>query len=81
MLSGAAGLPKPLRKAAKEDHFLQPISEMAIKLHAYRGDEPGIGHRQAEMPNVTRQEAELILNVAGAVGNYLKSALTGDAAA
>jgi hypothetical protein len=75
VLTGAADLPKALRKAASAGYIPSPISEMVIKLYAYRGDEPGVSHGQAETPDVTRHEAELILNVAGAVGNYLKSAI------
>ncbi len=75
VLTGAPDLPKALKKATNTGHIPHPISEMTTKLYAYRGDEPGVGHGQAELPDVTRQEAELILNVAGAIGSYLKSAL------
>jgi len=81
VLTGAADLPKALRKAANAGHIPQPIAEMVVKLYAYRGDEPGVSHGQAEIPDVTPQEAELILNVAGAVGNFLKWHFAAQAAA
>ena len=67
-----------LKKAAGAGRLPKPIAEMIIKLYAYRGDEPGVSHGQAELPDGSRQEAELILNVAGAVRSYLKSALQTD---
>jgi hypothetical protein len=75
VLTRTSDLPKALKKAANAGHIPRPIAEMVTKLYAYRGDQPGVSHGQAEIPDVTRQEAELILNVVGAVGNFLKSAL------
>jgi hypothetical protein len=65
-------------RPASAGHVPAPISELVIKLYADRGDEPGVGHGQATIPDVTRSEAELILNLAGAVGNYLKTAIQVD---
>ena len=75
VLTGAPDLPKALKKAAGAGHIPHAIAEMVVKLYAYRGDEPGVGHGQPDLPDVSRQEAELILNVAGAIGSYLKAAL------
>ena len=75
-LASGNDLPKVLRRLAQEGHIPKPIAEMVIKLYAYRGDEPGISHAGAELPEVGVEEAELLFNLAGAIGTYLRAKLS-----
>jgi hypothetical protein len=74
-LTGEADLPKALRRAVAEGLITKPLDEVVIKLYAYRGNEPGVGHGQAEVPRVGREEAELLLNLAGSLGKFLNEKL------
>ncbi len=74
-LAGGSDLVKELRRLAREDHIPKPITEMVIKLYAYRGNEPGIAHAGPEAPDVGKEEAELLLNLAGSIGAYTRAKL------
>lgn len=76
-LGGGTDLVKELRKLSQEGHIPKPITEMVIKLYAYRGDEPGIAHAGPEDPDVGKEEAELLFNLAGTIGAYMRSKLSG----
>jgi hypothetical protein len=75
-LTGEADLPKALRRAVAGGLVHRPLDEVALKLYAYRGNEPGVGHGQSQPPRVGREEAELLFNLAGAIGKYLKEKVT-----
>lgn len=75
-LAGGTDLVKELRKLSREGHVPKPIAEMAVKLYAYRGDEPGIAHAGPEAPDVGKEEAELLFNLAGSIGAYMRSKLS-----
>jgi hypothetical protein len=77
-LSGEPQLPQALRRAVAMGLITKPLDEVVLKLYAYRGNEPGVGHGRAEVPRVGRQEAELLFNLAGALGKYLREKLTVD---
>jgi hypothetical protein len=76
-LAGGNDLVKALRKLATQGHVPRPIAEMVIKLYAYRGDEPGISHAAQTPPKVDRLEAELLFNLAGAIGAFMRAKLSG----
>jgi hypothetical protein len=75
-LTGGTDLVKELRNLAREGHIPKPIAEMVIKLYAYRGDEPGIAHAGPETPDVGKDEAELLFNLAGSIGTYMRAKLS-----
>jgi hypothetical protein len=75
-LAGGNDLVKALRKLATQGHIPRPIVEMIIKLYAYRGDEPGISHAAQTPPKVDRLEAELLFNLAGAIGAFMRAKLS-----
>lgn len=75
-LAGGTDLVKELRKLSREGHIPKPIAEMVVKLYAYRGDEPGIAHSGPEAPDVGKEEAELLFNLAGSIGAYMRSKLS-----
>lgn len=77
-LTGGSDLVKELRRLAREDHIPKPIAEMVIKLYAYRGDEPGIAHAGPETPDVGKEEAQLLFNLAGSIGAYLRAKLSSE---
>lgn len=80
-MTGERDLPRAVKKAASAGRIPKPLDEMVVKLYAYRGNEPGVGHGQADAPAVRRAEAELLFNLAGSIGSYLRAALTDDAGA
>lgn len=49
------------RKAGK---IKPPLDGLFDKLYAFRGNEPGVAHGPTKLPNVTFEEAELVLGVA-----------------
>jgi hypothetical protein len=53
----------------------RPIDDLAIKLYAYRGNEPGVAHGSPDAPDVTEDEAWLIYNLCAALAAYLAKAL------
>jgi hypothetical protein len=75
-LTGGTDLVKALRNLARDGRIPKPIAEMVIKLYAYRGDEPGIAHAGPETPDVDKEEAELLLNLAGSIGTYMRGKLS-----
>jgi hypothetical protein len=77
-LTGEADLPSALRKATKQGLINRPLDEVVIKLYAYRGNEPGVAHGHPEPPRAGREEAELLLNLAGSMGKYLNEKLRGE---
>jgi hypothetical protein len=77
-LTGGSDLVKALRRLAQEDRIPKPIAEMVIKLYAYRGDEPGIAHAGPVPPDVGQAEAELLVNLAGSIGVYMRAKLSSE---
>jgi hypothetical protein len=77
-LTGEKDLPMAIKKAARAGLIPRPLDDMIIKIYAYRGNEPGVGHGQAAAPTVRRAEAELLFDLAAALGRYLRVALTAD---
>lgn len=75
-LTGASDLPGGIKLAARRGLIPRPLDDMIIKVYAYRGNEPGVGHGQAAPPSVRRAEAELLFDLAAAVGRYLRVALS-----
>jgi hypothetical protein len=75
-MTGERDLPTAVKKAAREGLIPRPLDDMIIKIYAYRGNEPGVGHGQAAAPTVRRAEAELLFDLAAALGRYLRVALT-----
>ena len=74
-LSGEADLTKAIHKAVRANFVPAAIGEAIIKIFAFRGNEPSVGHGQASPPSVERQEAELLFNMAGSIGKYLTEKL------
>jgi hypothetical protein len=74
-LTGESDFTRAIKKATDAGLIPRPIDDIAIKLFAYRGNEPGVGHGQANAPAVTEAEAQLIFNLAGALGAYLAARL------
>jgi hypothetical protein len=64
-----------IKKASKTGYIPKPLDDIAIKLFAYRGNEPGVAHGHAAMPNVHADEAQLVINLVGSLGTYLVSRL------
>lgn len=75
-LTGEKDLPTAIKKAARAGLIPRPLDDMIIKIYAYRGNEPGVGHGQAAAPTVRRAEAELLFDFAAALGRYLRVALS-----
>lgn len=74
-LTGESDYTKAIKKARDAGLIPRPIDEIAIKLFAYRGNEPGVAHGSADAPDVTRDEAQLVLNLCGSIGAYLAGRL------
>jgi len=74
-LTGEADYTRAIKKATDAGFIPRPIDELAIKLFAYRGNEPGVAHGSADAPDVTEDEAWLVFNLAAAFGAYLAVAL------
>jgi hypothetical protein len=64
-----------IKGATRAGLIPRPLDDIAIKLYAYRGNEPGVAHGSPEAPAVKKAEAELVFNLAGALGAYLAVAL------
>jgi hypothetical protein len=62
---------RAIRKATDAGLIPRPIDELAIKLFAYRGNEPGVAHGSPDPPDVTEDEALLVYNLCAALGAYL----------
>jgi hypothetical protein len=77
-LTGEKDLPTAVKKAARAKLIPRPLDDMIIKIYAYRGNEPGVGHGHAAAPAVRRAEAELLFDLAAALGRYLRVALTAE---
>lgn len=77
-MTGEPNLPAAIKKASRAGLIPRPLDDMIIKVYAYRGNEPGVGHGQAAAPAVRRAEAELLFDLAAALGRYLRVALTAD---
>lgn len=69
-LTGESDFARAVKKAAAADLLPRPVDEIAIKLYAYRGNEPGVAHGHANAPDVTEDEAELVFNLAAALAAY-----------
>lgn len=74
-MTGERDLPAAIRRATQAGLIPRPLDELIVKLYAYRGNEPGVGHGQAEAPEVSREDAEFVFNLAGSVGSYLRQKL------
>jgi hypothetical protein len=74
-LTGESDYTRAIKKATDAGLIPRPIDDLAIKLFAYRGNEPGVGHGSSDAPDVNEDEARLIFNLAGALGAYLVGAL------
>lgn len=74
-LTGEPSYTRAIKKATDAGLIPRPIDDIAIKLYAYRGNEPGVAHGSDEEPDVTEDVARLVLNLAGALGAYLAVAL------
>jgi hypothetical protein len=77
-ITGEANLPAAIKKASREGLIPRPLDDMIIKIYAYRGNEPGVGHGHAAAPAVRRAEAELLFDLAAAIGRYLRIVLTAE---
>ncbi|MBU0509044.1 hypothetical protein KKH27_09450 [bacterium] len=67
-----SGKKKGTFKEVLQELGLHPALSLGLeKIHAYRGDEAGVGHGKAELPDVTREEAELVLTVCAAIVTFL----------
>jgi hypothetical protein len=75
VMTGERDLPAAIRKATQAGLIPRPLDDLIVKLYAYRGNEPGVGHGQAAAPEVTREDAEFVLNLAGSIGKYLREKL------
>ena len=74
-MTGDKDLPAAVKRAAREGLIPRPLDDMIIKVYAYRGNEPGVGHGHASDPTVRRAEAELLVDLAAVLGRYLRVAL------
>jgi hypothetical protein len=74
-LTGESDFTKAIRKATNNGLVPRPLDEIAMKLYAYRGNEPGVAHASAAVPDVDQLEAELIFNLSGALSAYLAQRL------
>ena len=74
-LTGETDYVRAIKKATDAGLIPRPIDDIAIKLYAYRGNEPGVAHGSAAAPEVTEADARLIYNLAGALGAYLAERL------
>jgi hypothetical protein len=74
-LTGESDYTKAIKKATNAGLIPRPIDDIAIKLFAYRGNEPGVAHGAADTPDVTKEEAELVFNLAAALATFLATNL------
>jgi len=74
-LSGENDLTKAIHKTVRAGFVPAAIGEAIIKVYAFRGNEPGVGHGKVSPPAVTREDAELLFNLAGSIGKYLSEKL------
>ena len=74
-LTGERDLFKAVSRAVRSEHVPAPLGELIKKLYAYRGDEPGVAHGDEETPDVDQQDAQFVLNLAAAIGIYLRGGL------
>jgi hypothetical protein len=74
-LTGESDYTRAIKKATDAGLIPRPIDDIAIKLFAYRGNEPGVAHGSADTPDVTADEARLVYNLAGSLGAFLAAAL------
>ncbi len=77
-MTGEPDYTRAIRKAAAAGLIPRPIDEIAIKLFAYRGNEPGVAHGAADVPGVTAGEAWLVYNLSASLGAYLAERLRVD---
>ena len=73
-LTKRPGIPGLL--ATRRSKRIATLGEMVKKLYAYRGDEPGVSHGAAEVPDVDSQDAQFVVNLAAVVGLYLREKLS-----
>jgi hypothetical protein len=55
-----------------------PLAAMVTKLYAYRGDESGVAHGDEDLPDVDRDDAQFVVNLAAVIGVYLTAKLIVD---
>jgi hypothetical protein len=75
VLTGENDFRRAIRKATDAGLIPRPIDEIATKLYAYRGNEPGVAHGSADTPDVTEEEARLVFDLVAALGSYLAKRL------
>ena len=73
-LTGEADFTKAIRKATAAELIPRPLDDIAIKLYAYRGNEPGVTHAGESVPDVTQLEAELVFNLDKALSAHIRAA-------
>lgn len=74
-LTGERDLIRAIAKSVRAGIVPAPLGEMIKKLYAYRGDEPGVAHANATVPNVDAEDAAFAVNMAAVVGLYLRDKL------
>lgn len=77
-LTGEKDFKKALQKAMKAG-VPKPLGALIEKLYAWRGDEPGVAHAAAVLPNVGRAEADFACNEAMVINRYLRDVLAPEA--
>jgi hypothetical protein len=77
-LTGETDFIRAIRKMTDAGLIPRPLDDIAVKLYAYRGNEPGVAHGSPDAPDVTEDEALLIFNLCAALGAYHAKALRAD---
>lgn len=73
-LTGERDFNKAVGKAVAGSGIPRPLGELIKKLYAYRGDAPGVAH--AGLPEADQEDAQFVVNLAAAIGLYLRGKLT-----
>jgi hypothetical protein len=74
-LTGERDLNRAISKSVRAGIVPAPLGEMIKKLYAYRGDEPGVAHADATVPDVDADDATFAVNLAAVIGLYLRHKL------
>ena len=77
-LTDERDLNKAIAKSVRAGIVPAPLGEMIKKLYAYRGDEPGVAHADATVPNVDADDATFAVNLAAVIGLYLRHKLASE---
>ncbi len=76
-LTGEKDFKNALQKAVKAG-VPKPLAALIEKLYAWRGDEPGVAHAGATLPDVAKAEADFACNQAMVINRYLRDVLAPD---